>query len=123
MIHLDWLDTFEENSENMIYDCIIASEVVYHEPLVEPLVRTIDKFLKPGGAAYLVSAKHRHCYLHFFHLMLSLGYTISTSVLAPPPKSNAYFTPCEELTVGWFCEGQYDSDLENLILVQCLKKI
>ena len=101
---------------------ILASEVVYHEPLVIPLVKTIDALLKPGGSVYLVSAKHRHCYLHFFHLMLSLEYTISTSDLNPPIESSASFTPCEELTVGWFCEGQFDSDLENLIIVHCIKK-
>lgn len=103
------------------YDIIIGCECVYHEPIVEPLVRTVDYHLKPGGVAYFVSAKHRHCFLHFFHLMLSLGYTITTTALEAPSSEEAGFTPSEDLTVGWFCEPEFESDKSSLICVRCQK--
>ena len=109
-------------SEPNKYDIILGSEVIYLETLVEPLVNTINYHLKPDGVVYLVSAKGRAGYLHFFHLMMHLGFTLTTSFLKPPSSAESSFTFSEELAVGWFCEGQFDSDLQDLILVECRRK-
>ena len=118
---LDWFMP-ESLCEKELFEIIIGCEVVYHEPLTEPLVNTIDYHLRHGGTVYLIGARHRHCYLFLFHLLLSRGYTISlTTLLQAPNEEQANFTPAQELTVAWFSEQEFESDKNNTILV-CFQK-
>lgn len=116
---LDWFAPSSLAVPPANFDIIIGAECVYLESLVEPLVQTIHYHLKPDGVCYLVSAKGRAGYLHFFHLMSQLGFVITTQMLLPPNCKNSSFTFSEDLTVGWFCEGQFTSELNDLILVRC----
>lgn len=112
------------------FDAIIGSECVYREPILEALINTVDYHLKEGGMLHLVSARDRGCYLFFFHLMTKRGYTITTKELTPATleetedgwrSSELCFSRSEELSHGWFCEGQVYSEMNNLILVTCTK--
>ena len=114
------------------FDVIIGSECVYREPILEALINTVDYHLKEGGMLYLVSARDRGCYLYFFHLMTRKDYSISTKELTPAAleetqdgwrSSEICFNKSEELTHGWFCEGQVYSEMNNLILVTCKKPV
>ena len=109
---LDWTEP-EKLGEKEMFDIIIGSEVIYREPILEPLVNTVDYHLKEGGILYLVSARDRGCYLDFFHRMTKKGYTIATKALTPAPLEETEFgwesiemsfSRSEELSVGWFCE-------------------
>lgn len=126
---LDWTQP-QKMCKSETFDIIIGSEVIYREPILEPLVNTIDYHLKEGGIVYLVSARDRACYLDFFHRMTKKGYSIATKSLTPAPveetefgweSEELSFSRSEELTTGWFCEGQVYSELNNLILVTCTK--
>lgn len=118
---LDWFQP-DKLCEKGSYEVILGCEVVYHEPLTQPLVNTIDYHLAPGGLVYLISAQHRHCYLYMFHLLLTLGYTVKyTRKLEPPNADQASFTPAQELTVAWFSEGEFEHDMNNIILI-CFQK-
>lgn len=117
---LDWFKP-ETIGEAGQFDVIIGCEVVYHEPLTEPLVKTIDYHLCAGGVVYLIGAKHRHCYLHLFHLLFTRGYTVTTSWLVPPNDDQAQFTPAQEMTVAYFSELEFEDDKKNIILM-CFTK-
>lgn len=127
---LDWFNPSGCGIPAGTFDVIIGSEVIYREPLLKPLVETCDYHLKRDGVLYLVSARDRGCYLYFFHIMAEKGYKITTTSLFPAPlektetgwcSEEMSYTASEELTVGWFCEGQVCSEMSNLILVTCRK--
>lgn len=50
LIKLNWKD---DHSDVEKVDLILASDVIYHEQMVVPLVKTIDAFLSTKGKAYL----------------------------------------------------------------------
>jgi cyclopropane fatty-acyl-phospholipid synthase-like methyltransferase len=131
------------------FDVIIGCEVVYHEPILLPLLNTVDYHLKPQGLLYLISARHRHCYLQLFYELQQRGYEVlhfetlsvpyipAEGCFAEPEKiekelekirSNVTvyrgqdlgcirLTPSEELSVGWFSEGEFLYDMDKLIMV------
>ena len=113
-VHVNEIDWFRPDHallEPQSFDIIIGSEVIYREPILQPLINTIDYFLKSGGSLYLVSAGDRACYLHFFHKMTEMGYKITTKALNLKPLNETEigweseelsFNRSEELTVGWF---------------------
>ena len=119
---LDWNNPGMMDGMNS-YDVILAIECIYHEPIVEPLVKTINYFLKPGGIVYLAGARHRHCYFYFIHLILSLGFSISTEELKCPDKTVGKYSNSAELTVGWFSEGDFEYEKNNIILLKCIKNV
>ena len=47
---LDWTD----DGRCGAFDVVLASDVLYHEELAQPLARTVAAHLKPGGSAHLV---------------------------------------------------------------------
>jgi predicted nicotinamide N-methyase len=131
------------------FDTIIACEVVYHEPILIPLLNTIDYHLKSNGLVYFISARHRHCYLQLFYELQERGYEIvGLKTLSVPfiPAQGCFvdpdkiqkdldkmkenplvykgeslgtitLTPSEELSVGWFSEGEFLYDLDKLVMV------
>lgn len=108
---LDWGNPEVSGLGAASFDVIIGSEVIYREPLLEILISTVDLLLKDGGTLYLVSARDRACYLHFFHNMTERGYEIKTTALTPAPMQETElgwssremtFNRSEELTVGWY---------------------
>jgi len=105
------------------FDVILAIECIYHEPIVEPLVKTINHHLKAGGIVYVAGARHRHCYFHFIHLILNLGFSISTEELKCPNETCGKYSNSAELTVGWFSEGDFEYEKNNIILLKCIKNI
>lgn len=146
--------TVDSNGTDTIYpehtfDTIIGCEVVYHEPILLPLLNTIDYHLKPnGGLLYLISARHRHCYLQLFYELQERGYDIvkletlsvpnvpasgfvdpvkiqkeldkmkvNPSVYKGESLGEITLTPSEELSVGWFSEGEFLYDMDKLVLI------
>lgn len=132
------------------FDTIIGCEVVYHEPILLPLLDTIDYHLKPnGGLLYFISARHRHCYLQLFFELQERGYeVVKFETLSVPfiPAEGCFvdpikiqkeldkmkenpkvykgeslgeitLTPSEELSVGWFSEGEFLYDMDKLVMV------
>ena len=130
------------------FDTIIGCEVVYHEPILLPLLDTVDYHLKSNGLLYLVSARHRHCYLQLFYELQERGYDVVRFDTLPVPnipstcfdnsekvqqelakmRNNASvyqgealgeitLTPSEDLSVGWFSEGEFIYDTDKLVLV------
>lgn len=120
---LDWNSPEMMMEANNSYDVILAIECIYHEPIVEPLVKTINYYLKPGGVVYVAGARHRHCYFHFIHLILSLGFSISTEELKCPDENLGRYSNSAELTVGWFSEGDFEYEKNNIILLKCVKNM
>ena len=53
LVKLDWNHHPNNNEELEQADIILASDVIYHEVMVEPFVKTIDRYLSPKGKAYL----------------------------------------------------------------------
>jgi 2-polyprenyl-3-methyl-5-hydroxy-6-metoxy-1,4-benzoquinol methylase len=131
------------------FDTVIGCEVVYHEPILLPLLNTVDYHLKKnGGLLYLISARHRHCYLQLFYELQERGYEIvriealtvpyipadgfvdpvkiqieldkmkgNVSIYKGEALGEIQLTPSEELSVGWFSEGEFLYDLDKLVMV------
>ena len=75
MVDIDWT----KNDHNEEYDVILGCEVVFRLALVKPLIQTIHRCLKSGGKLYLLSSSDRSGFLLVFHMLMNLGYNISTS--------------------------------------------
>ncbi len=101
----------------------MGSEVVFRLSLVAPLVRACDFFLRTGGTLYLLSSAERGGFLLLFHLLLQLGYSVSSQLVNASGAADICVTQPEELSVSWFCDEQFKEDFDHLILLTCVKPV
>lgn len=84
---LHWSDSNIENDNehqplhNVAADVVLASDVIYHDQMVEPLVQTIDRYLSNDGKAYIALRNTRQGVRRFWQeAMLTAGFVLEQSI-------------------------------------------
>lgn len=85
---LNWHDSYDEAGDNrhhplykLLVDIILASDVIYHDQMVDSLVQTIDKYLSKAGTLYIALRNTRQGVRRFWQEALpDAGFKLVQSI-------------------------------------------
>jgi len=90
---LNWNDSWKDDPLHSLHsvtaDVILASDVIYHDQMVEPLVKTIDKYLSNNGRIYIALRNTRHGVERFWReAMPNSGFHLFQSISCQEYQTN-----------------------------------